>query len=58
MNILITGVAGFVGSNLADWIITVTGHRVIGVDDLSGGSREYVNDSVYVYDYNILNDDI
>ena len=58
MNILITGVAGFVGSNLADWIVTNTGHRVIGVDDLSGGYREYVNDLVYFYDYNILNDDI
>ena len=58
MNILITGVAGLVGSNLADWIVTNTGHRVIGVDDLSGGYREYVNDLVYFYDYNILNDDI
>ena len=58
MNILITGVAGLVGSNLADWIVTNTGHRVIGVDDLSGGYREYVNDLVYFYDYNILDDDI
>ena len=58
MNILVTGVAGLVGSNLADWIVTNTGHRVIGVDDLSGGYREYVNDLVYFYDYNILDDDI
>jgi len=58
MNILITGVAGLLGSNLADWIVTNTGHRVIGIDDLSGGYRDNVNDLVYFYDYNILNDDI
>ena len=53
MNILVTGVAGLVGSNLADWIVTNTGHRVIGIDDLSGGYRDNVNDLVYFYDYNI-----
>ena len=37
MNILITGVAGLLGSRLADWIIENTNHQVIGIDNLSGG---------------------
>ncbi len=40
MNILITGVAGFIGSNFAKWILKNTDHNVIGVDNLSGGFRE------------------
>ncbi len=38
-HILITGVAGFLGSHLADALLQ-RGHRVIGVDNLSMGSRE------------------
>lgn len=33
----VTGVAGFIGSHLADFLVS-RGHRVVGVDDLSGGS--------------------
>ena len=58
MNILITGVAGLLGSNLADWIVANTEHKVVGIDDLSGGYRDHVNNLVNFYDYNILNDDI
>lgn len=36
-NILITGVAGFIGSHLSERLIN-EGHRVIGVDNLSTGS--------------------
>ena len=40
MNILITGVAGLLGSRLADWIINnKINYNVYGVDDLSGGFR-------------------
>src|SRR5687767_1094328 len=39
--ILITGVAGFIGSNLADRLLA-EGYRVRGVDDLSSGVREQV----------------
>lgn len=35
--ILITGIAGLLGSRLADWIIENTDNEVIGIDDLSGG---------------------
>jgi len=37
MKVLITGVAGFVGSNLAIKLIN-DGHSIIGIDDLSHGS--------------------
>jgi nucleoside-diphosphate-sugar epimerase len=43
--VLITGVAGFIGSNLADRLVA-DGHRVIGVDDLSAGVLEQVPDGV------------
>lgn len=39
--ILITGVAGFVGSNLADRLVR-DGHVVVGIDDLSAGILEQV----------------
>ena len=41
MKVLITGVAGFVGSNLADYLLA-RGHQVIGIDDLSYGVIEQV----------------
>jgi UDP-glucose 4-epimerase len=39
--VLITGGAGFIGSQLADRLVA-DGHRVIVVDDLSSGRRSYV----------------
>jgi UDP-glucose 4-epimerase len=40
-SILITGVAGFLGSHLADALLA-RGHRVVGVDNLSHGSLDNV----------------
>lgn len=37
MKVLITGVAGLIGSRFAKWLIEHTGHSVVGVDDLSCG---------------------
>jgi UDP-glucose 4-epimerase len=45
MKILITGVAGFLGSHLADAMI-VEGHEVIGVDNLIGGELDNVSPDV------------
>jgi len=47
MKILITGVAGLLGSRLSDWILeNKTNVEVIGVDNLSGGYIENVNPKV------------
>jgi len=54
MKILITGVAGLLGSRLADWIVEDTDNVVIGVDDLSGGYKENINSSVIFYEQNIV----
>jgi nucleoside-diphosphate-sugar epimerase len=44
-NILITGVAGFIGSNLADRLLR-EGYRVTGIDNLAYGVREQIPDGV------------
>lgn len=41
MRVLVTGVAGFIGSHVADHCLA-QGLTVVGVDDLSGGVRENV----------------
>ena len=43
--ILITGVAGFIGSNLADFLIS-KGYSVIGLDNLAYGVKEQVSEGV------------
>jgi UDP-glucose 4-epimerase len=53
--ILITGVAGLLGSRLANWIIENTNYQVIGIDDLSGGYSENIHNKVKFYKFN-LND--
>ena len=51
--ILITGVAGLLGSQMANWIIDNTEHEVIGVDDLSGGYMNNVNPKVKMYMFDL-----
>ena len=48
MKVLITGVAGFMGSHLADEFIS-RGYSVVGIDSLIGGYRENVPDEVEFY---------
>ena len=40
--ILVTGVAGLLGSRFADWVINNTHYDVIGIDDMSGGYESNV----------------
>ena len=55
--VLITGVAGLLGSRLADWIIeNHPEYKGVGIDDLSGGHIENVNPKVHMYISNILSD--
>ena len=54
--ILITGVAGLLGSRLADWIIENKPEvTVIGVDDLSGGYKENINPKVNFWQMDLVN---
>jgi len=47
MKVLITGVAGFMGSHLADAFLA-KGHQVVGIDNLIGGYAENVPSGVLV----------
>lgn len=52
--VLITGVAGLIGSRLADWIIeNKKEYEVYGIDDLSGGYTNNVNPNVNFYKIDI-----
>ncbi len=55
--VLITGVAGFIGSNLADRLIR-EGYPVIGIDNLSYGIREQVPEGVEFHELDIRDADI
>jgi UDP-glucose 4-epimerase len=55
MKVLITGVAGLLGSRLADWIIENKPEvEVVGIDDLSGGYLENVNPKVNFWQMNLV----
>jgi UDP-glucose 4-epimerase len=50
MKVLITGVAGLLGSRLADWLIENKPEiEVIGIDDLSGGYKDNLNSKIKFY---------
>ncbi|MFH1774187.1 MAG: GDP-mannose 4,6-dehydratase [Methanobacteriota archaeon] len=48
MAILVTGGAGFVGSHIVDALIS-EGYRIVVLDDLSTGKKEYVNKNAKFY---------
>lgn len=56
-SVLITGVAGFIGSNLADDLLK-NGYRVIGIDNLSYGVREQVPSGVEFHKLDIRSKEI
>lgn len=57
MKVLITGVAGLIGSRLADYIIeNHPEYEVYGIDDMSGGYEENLNPKIKFYQYNICED--
>ncbi|HKM40733.1 MAG TPA: NAD-dependent epimerase/dehydratase family protein, partial [Patescibacteria group bacterium] len=50
--ILVSGGAGFIGSNLVDKLIEL-GHQVVVVDNLFSGKKDYVNDQAVFYQIDI-----
>ncbi len=57
--VLITGVAGLLGSRMAQWLIeNYPDFEIIGIDDLSGGYKENIPKEVVFYKLNLVSDDI
>jgi len=57
--IIITGVAGLLGSRMAEWIIEMhPSCQIIGIDDLSGGYQEHVPSQVEFHALDLAKDDI
>ena len=52
--VFITGIAGFLGSHIADRMLSL-GHQVVGVDNLLGGYEDNLNPSVEFYKYDLKN---
>ena len=57
MNILVTGGAGFIGSQIADEYIKL-GHNVIIADNMSTGVKEFINPKAKFYPVDIRDDKI
>jgi UDP-glucose 4-epimerase len=57
MKIMVTGGAGFIGSNVADGYIKA-GHEVVVVDDLSSGKKENINPEAGFYETDIRSKEI
>ena len=53
MNILITGVGGVLGSNFSKFLLDNTEYNVIGIDDFSGGYRDFVDNRVKLYNIDL-----
>jgi len=56
MKILITGIAGLMGSRLADWILENTNHEVVGIDDFSGGYKSNIPKEAEFYRFDLSKD--
>ena len=48
--ILITGVAGFLGSHLAE-NLSKLGHKIVGVDNMTGGYRDNIPKNIKFYNF-------
>jgi UDP-glucose 4-epimerase len=54
MKCLVTGIAGLLGANFARHLLS-KGHKVVGIDDLSGGYKEFVPSQVVFYKVDLIN---
>ena len=57
LNILITGAAGFIGSNLCEYFVS-KGHDVLGLDNLATGSIDNINNLLLRPNFSFIKGDI
>ncbi|MBU0697702.1 MAG: NAD-dependent epimerase/dehydratase family protein [Bacteroidetes bacterium] len=58
-SIMITGVAGLIGSRIADWLLkNQPQYEIIGIDNLSGGYKENIPDKVIFYNLDVASEDL
>ena len=55
--IIVTGCAGFIGSNLVDHLLSI-GYKVIGVDNFSTGQRRFLDLALSNSNFNLLEVDL
>jgi len=56
-NIVVTGAAGFIGSNLTDRLLA-EGHKVIGIDNLSTGRIRFLEDALSSPNFKLIEMDL
>lgn len=57
--IIITGVAGLIGSRMAEWIVDKHKEiKVIGIDNLSGGYQDYIPKGIEFHSLDLVNADL
>ena len=57
MKFLVTGAAGFIGSNLADRLLAL-GHQVVGYDNFSTGRKEFIASALASPRYRLIHADL
>jgi len=57
MKFFITGVAGFIGSNLADHLLAM-GHSITGIDNFSTGQRQFLKKTSINNKFNFIEGDV
>ncbi|MCL2799792.1 MAG: NAD-dependent epimerase/dehydratase family protein [Endomicrobia bacterium] len=55
MKVLVTGGAGFIGSNISDALIA-NGHKAVVIDNLSSGKKENINKKAKFYNVDIIDE--
>ena len=57
MKVLITGVGGLLGSRMADWLLENTETEIYGIDDLSGGYKNNIDQRVKFFQFDLATEE-